>query len=217
MTATGPLRSRDVRFEVVDDLPGEFAERLVEAFHCRPEELFHIGLTGGACARRCYEELAHHGETQIDWWLVDAWWVDEADLHPDHPDSHYGMARTVLFDAIGAAYALHPLAPRPADAAAEATEVALPERLDVLHLDLRPDGSLVCGAGRHLPLAVAERADVVIVTAEGAGCRAALQAARDGADVPGTRLASARQMWLADRAAAGPADGGGTRSTAGFS
>ena len=198
MTSTGPLRSRDVCFDVVDDLAGEFAERLVEAFHCRPGELFHVGLTGGSCARRCYEELAHHGETQIDWWLVDAWWVDEVDLHPDHPDSHYGMARAVLFDAIGAAYALHPLG-RPT---AEATELPLPDRLDVLHLDLRPDGGLVC-AGRHLPLVVAERSDVVIITAEGVGCRAALQAVRAGADVPGARLTATRQMWLADRAAAG--------------
>ncbi|MPY92013.1 MAG: hypothetical protein GEV08_02810 [Acidimicrobiia bacterium] len=193
-----PARSGQVTFEVVDDLAGEFAERLVEAFHSRPGQLFQLGLTGGACARRCYEQLAQHAETQIDWWLVDAWWVDELDLHLDEPDSHYGMARAVLFDVIGAAYALHPLAPDAAEAAA-----LLPDRLDVVHLDLGPDGSLFSAGGRRLPEAVTERADVVLVTVAGSDRRDALRAVRAGENVPAARLVADRQVWLVERAAAG--------------
>lgn len=196
MSAPSPRRSAIASFEVVDDLAAEFAERLVEAFHCRPGELFRIGLTGGPCARRCYEQLAQHGETQIDWWLVDAWWVDEPG-EPDRPDSHYGMARAVLFDAVGAAYALHPLRPLP-----EGADPPLPDHLDVLHLDLRPDGTLMSGEGRRLPITITSRADVVVITAAGTECRGALEAVRNGEDVPGARLGGARQVWLADRDAA---------------
>jgi hypothetical protein len=188
----GPQRAGWVTFEQVDDLAGEFAERLVEAFHARPGELFHVGLTGGACARRCYEALARHAETQIDWWLVEAWWVDEAGAGPDDPESHYGMARAVLFDAIGAAYALHPLGPGD-------EPPPLPDRLDLLHLDLRPDGSLFSAGGRRLPDDVAERADVVVVTVRGGECAEALRAVQAGEAVPGARLATSRQVWLVER------------------
>ena len=62
---------------VVDDLPGEFAERVIEAFHARPGEGFSMALSGGDTARRCYERLAADGADQIDWWQVDIYWSDE--------------------------------------------------------------------------------------------------------------------------------------------
>ncbi len=182
-------------FDVVDDLAAEFAERVVEAFHYRDGELFHLGLTGGACARRCYEQLARHGETQIDWWRVDTWWVDEADVPPDHPDSHYGMARAVLFDAVGAAYALHPLLSPAGEAPDE-----LPGRLDVVHLDLRPDGSLL--GARRLPTAVLARARTAVITASGIECREAVKALRQGRQDPVNLVPCAQQMWLVERDAA---------------
>ena len=40
---------------VVDDVPAEFAERVIEAFHSRPDESFCMALSGGDTARRCYE------------------------------------------------------------------------------------------------------------------------------------------------------------------
>ena len=62
---------------VVDDVPGEFAERVIEAFHSRPGDAFSLGLSGGETARRCYERLAADGAEQIDWWAVDVYWGDE--------------------------------------------------------------------------------------------------------------------------------------------
>ena len=56
---------------VVDDVPAEFGERVIEAFHGRPDEGFSIGLSGGETARQCYERLAADGSDQIDWWQVD--------------------------------------------------------------------------------------------------------------------------------------------------
>ena len=97
-------------FEVVDDLPGEFAERVVEAYHYRAAERFGMALSSGDVAQHCYERLAQHAEAQIDWWLVELW-VPEVDL-----------ARQALLNRVGAAYAVHSLpasAPGSASSAGE--------------------------------------------------------------------------------------------------
>jgi 6-phosphogluconolactonase len=73
---------------VVDDVPAEFAERITEAFHRRPDEMFSIALSGGETARRCYEQLAADAADQIDWWQVDVYWSDERCVPPDHADSN---------------------------------------------------------------------------------------------------------------------------------
>ncbi|HEV7763126.1 MAG TPA: 6-phosphogluconolactonase, partial [Acidimicrobiales bacterium] len=62
---------------IVDDVPGEFAERVIEAFHRRPNDGFSFTLSGGDTARRCYERLADDAGNQIDWWKVDVYWGDE--------------------------------------------------------------------------------------------------------------------------------------------
>ena len=62
---------------VVDDVPGEFAERVIEAFHSRPNDAFSFALSGGELARQSYERLADDAGSQIDWWKVDIYWGDE--------------------------------------------------------------------------------------------------------------------------------------------
>ena len=78
---------------VVDDVPGEFAERVIEAFHSRPGEDFSLALSGGETARRCYERLATIGGEQIDWWQVDVYWGDERCVPPDHEESNERLGR----------------------------------------------------------------------------------------------------------------------------
>ena len=46
---------------IVDDVAGEFAERVIEYFHSRPSDMFSIALSGGETARQCYERLATDG------------------------------------------------------------------------------------------------------------------------------------------------------------
>ncbi|MEZ5233970.1 MAG: 6-phosphogluconolactonase [Acidimicrobiales bacterium] len=125
---------------VVSDVAGEFAERVVEAFHCRPGELFGLALTGGAVAAECYERLATHGETQIDWWQVELFLADECRVDPDHVDSHERLIRLMLLDRVGAAHLVHPL--RDDRTLAAAAEALQGRSLDVVHLDLGPDGRL---------------------------------------------------------------------------
>jgi hypothetical protein len=181
MTSVEPPPSRT--YQVVDDIEGEFAERVVEAFHYRPDELFRLVLTAGDVARRCYERLAVHAETQIDWWLVDVWTHD------------IELARHTLLDQVGAAYALHDLlvddaAPPPAPHEVRRTHA------DVVHLDLGPDGTLIG------PVPPGWTPALVIVTACGAGCTRALADIRAGAEVPVNQLRGRNVVILADRAAA---------------
>lgn len=214
---------RAQRLEIVPDVAGEFAERVVEAFHYRPDERFSLALCGGPVAAQCYERLAFHAETQIDWWAVEVFWADECLVPPDHVDSHERLARDILLDRVGAAFALHPL--RSADAVAAAAAELAARRLDVVHLDLGPDGRLSSlfpgvpateafgptvdptGLAAHRRYTIGydavDQAASVLITAVGAGVREALAAALAGDDVPANRLANPNITWLVDRAAAG--------------
>ena len=124
---------------VVDDVPAEFSERVIEAFHGRPDEGFCMAVSGGETARRCYERLAADGADQIDWWQVDVYWGDERCVPPDHPDSNERLVREALLQRVGAANAVYPMrceeGPDPYQ-----QRVAELGRLDVIHLGLGEDG-----------------------------------------------------------------------------
>ena len=81
---------------VVDDVAGEFAERVVEAYHGRPNEGFSLALSGGTTARHCYERLAEDAGQQIDWWTVDVYWGDERCVPLDDEASNYRLGREAL-------------------------------------------------------------------------------------------------------------------------
>jgi 6-phosphogluconolactonase len=214
---------------VVDDVPGEFAERVIEAFHNRPGEDFSLFLSGGQTARRCYERLAVDGADQIDWWQVDVYWGDERCVPPDHPDSNERLGREALLERVGAANAVYPMR---CDAGADAYQqrVAALGRFDLVHLGLGPDGhvaSLFPGSpaldadpgrlvtmnhdpsGRNpyermtLTLAGLARARLILVTVEGEAKRDAMARVCAGDETcPGARLRAERIVWLADPAGA---------------
>jgi 6-phosphogluconolactonase len=216
--------------KVVDDVPGEFSERVVEAFLHRPGDGFSLVLSGGGTARRCYERLAADGADQLDWWQVDIYWGDERCVPPDDPDANERLGREALLERVGAANAVYPMrcddGPDPYQ-----QRVAQAGRLDLVHLGLGPDGhtaSLFPGStaldadpgrlvvmnedpsGRNvhrrmtLTFSAIARARLVIVTVEGESKRDAFAAVRRGdADMPASRIAADRVLWLVDPAAAG--------------
>ncbi|MGH9187562.1 MAG: 6-phosphogluconolactonase, partial [Acidimicrobiales bacterium] len=124
---------------VIDDVPGEFAERVIECYHARPNDSFSIALSGGETARRCYERLAEDAGTQIDWWKVDVYWSDERCVPADHPDSNYHLAREALLDRVGAANATYPMR---CDEGADPYQLRVGAlgRFDLVHLGLGADG-----------------------------------------------------------------------------
>jgi len=212
---------------VVDDVPGAFAERVVEAYHARPNDGFSFALSGGSTARACYERLAADAETAIDWWKVDFYWGDERCVPHDDPDSNYLLAREALLDRVGAANATHLM--RCAEVDAYQLRLGDLGRIDLIHLGLGPDGhtaslfpqsaALDADPGRLVTLntdplgnnphqrmtltfAGIARARMVVVTVAGEEKADALARVARGDDVPAARLTADRIIWLADAAAA---------------
>jgi 6-phosphogluconolactonase len=214
---------------VVDDVPGEFAERVIEAFHSRPNDGFSVALSGGDTARHCYETLADAAGSQIDWWKVDIYWGDERCVPLDDPASNYHLAREALLDRVGAANATFPMR---CDEGADPYQLRIGElgRFDVVHLGLGPDGhtaSLFPGStgldadpGRLVVLnddplghnphprmtltySGIARARLVLVTVVGTSKRDALARVFAGADVPAGHIGGDQVVWLADPDAAG--------------
>jgi 6-phosphogluconolactonase len=215
---------------VVDDVPAEFSERVVEAFHNRPGESFALAVSGGDTARRCYQRLAADGADNLDWWQVDIYWGDERCVPPDHPDSNERLVRETLLQRVGAANAVHPMrceeGPDPYQ-----QKVAAVRRFDLVHLGLGADGhtaSLFPGStaleadpgrlvvmnedptGRNphhrmtLTYSGIARSRLVVFTVEGESKRDALAAVRAGdPDCPAARVRAERIVWLVDPAAAG--------------
>jgi len=215
---------------VVDDVPGEFSAQVVDAFLHRPGDTFSLVLSGGGTARRCYERLAADGADQLDWWQVDVYWGDERCVPPADPDSNERLGREALLERVGAANAVYPMrcddGPDPYQ-----QRVAQAGPFDLVHLGLGPDGhtaSLFPGStaldadpgrlvvlnedptGRNvhrrmtLTFSALARARLAVVTVEGESKRDAFAAVRRGdPDVPATRIAADRVLWLVDPAAAG--------------
>ncbi len=215
---------------VVDDVPGEFAERVIEAFHSRPNDAFSFAVSGGHTARRCYERLADDAGNQIDWWKVDVYWGDERCVPLDDESSNYRLVREALLERVGAVNANDPMR---CDEGADPYQLRLGElgRIDVVHLGLGADGHTASlfpdspgldadpgrlvvmnddprGRNRHprmtLTLAGIARARLVLVTVVGERKREAFArvAAGDGS-APASRVRADHVIWIADPAAAG--------------
>ena len=213
---------------VVDDVAGEFAERVIECFHARPGDNFSFFLSGGQTARQCYERLADDGAESIDWWAVDAFWGDERCVPLDHPDSNYGMARVSLLERVGAANAVYPMR---CEEGPDPYQLKVGElgRLDLVHLGLGTDGhtaslfpdspALSADPGRlvvlnddpngrnpyqrmTLTFSGISRARLVIFTVSGEEKREAMQKVVDGADIPAAHVTAERIVWLVDPSAA---------------
>lgn len=213
---------------VVDDVPGEFSERVIAAFNSRPDEDFSIALSGGDTARRCYERLAAESLSRMDWWMVDVYWGDERCVPPDDPASNERLGRQALLERVGAAHAVHPMR---CDEGADPYQLRVGElgRFDVVHLGLGPDGHTASlfpgspaldadpgllvvmnvdptGANPYprmtLTFSGLARARLALFTVMGEDKRDAMQRVFDGDDVPAARVRAEQVVWLVDPAAA---------------
>jgi 6-phosphogluconolactonase len=205
------------------DLAGEFADRVIEAFHTRPEENFTMALTGVGNVETCYKRLADLGSREIDWWRVDVYWTEDFCVSRDEPGSSYRVVMENLLQRVGAANAVYPL---DCTSGAQSYQLRLADlgKLDLVVLSLRPDGGLaglppvfdpsqsepgelVCqieeadGNPGVLTLTPAglSRARLAIVTVAGDGPKAAFDALLRGkADKasPALSLRAERVLWM---------------------
>jgi 6-phosphogluconolactonase len=118
---------------------------------------FTVALPGGSVATTFFPGLA---PLPVDWSAVDFFWGDERAVPPEHPDSNYGLARSLWLDPAGVpAERVHRMrADAPdldgaaADYAAGLERVAgRPPRLDLVLLGVGPDGH-VCSLFPGHPL-----------------------------------------------------------------
>ena len=222
------VRSVNGELIIVDDVPGAFARRVIDAFTARTDDEFCIALSGGATARECYERLAEDGAASIDWWRVNVYWGDERCVPGNHPDSNQLLGRQALLERVGAANAVYPMR---CEDGPDAYQLRVGElgKFDVVHLGLGPDGhtaslfpessGLDADPGRlvvlnrdplgHNPhdrmtltFSGIARSRLVLFTVAGEAKQSAMQAIADGADLPAARVRGDRVVWLVDPAAA---------------
>lgn len=211
----------------VGDVPAAFCDVVAEAWESRTGPLFTIALSGGETARRCYEALAAHADSPVDWSEVRVVWGDERCVPLDHEESNHRLAQEALLRSVGPVAEIHPM---DCDVADDYDRLIARLDIDVIHLGLGPDAhtaslfpespALDAPADRYvvpnedplgnnpLPrltftttaIAAGRR---VVVTVEGGSKREALDRVRAGDDVPAARIDAPGVVWLTDPAAAG--------------
>ncbi|MCO8128765.1 6-phosphogluconolactonase [Acidimicrobiia bacterium EGI L10123] len=212
---------------IVGDVAAAFCDVVADAWESRTGEVFTIALSGGETARRCYEALARHADTPVDWSEVRVVWGDERCVPLDHEDSNHRLAQESLLRSVGPVAEIHPMQCDVADAY---DRLIAGIDVDVIHLGLGPDAhtaslfpespALDAPADRFvvpnedplgnnpIPRLTFTRAAIaagrtVVVTVEGASKREALDRVRSGEDVPAARIDRPGVVWLTDPAAAG--------------
>ena len=83
---------------------GELAERfsalLMERIVLSVEGRFDLAISGGSTPQVVFKALAAKYADSPLWQNTHFWWVDERMVHPDHPESNFGVANRLLFSKI---------------------------------------------------------------------------------------------------------------------
>ncbi len=87
------------RFTDLEELSHSAADFVLESAESAVAEknLFSLVLSGGSTPRRLYELLV---EVRLPWERTHLFWGDERCVPPDHPDSNYNLAHTVLISKV---------------------------------------------------------------------------------------------------------------------
>jgi 6-phosphogluconolactonase len=193
---------------VVDDVAVAFADLVVEE---APES---VALSGGSLAHRCYETLAAR---DVDWRGVTVYFGDERVVPVGSDDSNEGMARRLLLDRAKPTV-VHSMVGLGAAAYDELVRSVPP--IELVHLGMGPDGhtaSLFPGAPQldvtdryvvdagddahphpriTFTFPAIARSQLAVVTVAGEEKRDAWARLQRGDDVPASRIAASRVIWL---------------------
>jgi 6-phosphogluconolactonase len=226
-----PVSPGPAHIRVVDDVPGAFAQVVMDAFARRRRPRFSMFASGGETARLCYERLADDGAAAVDWSLVDLYMGDERCVPLDDPDANQDLVRRALIDRVAPMGSFHPMSCGDPDAFQRLLEpLVAQDAVDLVHLGFGPDGhtaslfpsSSALDAGPDtlvalnsdpqernphermtLTLAAINRAHLAVFTVSGPSKHAAWDALTAGQDLPAARVKARDVLWLIDPAAAG--------------
>jgi 6-phosphogluconolactonase len=139
--------------ELAEAAAGEYARGAAPAI--RERGVYNVALSGGPISKRVHAVIARGHRDRLDWERIHHFLVDERNVPPEHPDSHYGMGYRALFSKLPAPpwnvhrWALNEFDPA---RAAEYGESILRShfslgpfgapRFDFVLLELGPDGSV---------------------------------------------------------------------------
>jgi 6-phosphogluconolactonase len=209
-------------FADVDDLDAAAAEFVAQSARSAvaANGAFHFAVSGG---RTPWRMLSRLHELEVPWSQTVVYQVDERIAPPDDPARNL----THLVEVLGDVATIEPMPVNDADleVAAASYGATLPERLDLVHLGLGPDGHtaslvpddpvldvrdrLVAVTGGYqgyrrmtLTLAALARAEQILWLVTGADKRDALKQLVEGdVSIPAGRVEAAHSLIMADRSA----------------
>lgn len=71
-------------------------QHLLKLMDDEPDRVFHIALSGGSTPALMFDLWANEYEDYTPWNRMRIYWVDERCVPPEHSDSNYGIARSLL-------------------------------------------------------------------------------------------------------------------------
>lgn len=95
-----------ISFPDAESLAKEAARRFLEKIksHAPRKEKFIVALSGGRITKTFFQNIVEQAkETNEDFTGVSFFWADERCVPPDHPESNYRLARSLLLDPLGIA------------------------------------------------------------------------------------------------------------------
>lgn len=199
-----------MRVVVAEDLAELASEWIAE--RSAGTDPFRLALAGGSTPKAVYERLA---SLDLEWHRWHLWWGDERLVPSDHADSNERMAREALLNRVAIPEEqIHPL---------RSTEVALPDRFDLVLLGIGADGHTASlfpgdpGLDAVEPIIRVERPDhprlsltfpvvngarAAAFLVSGGGKREVLGRVLAGeSQLPASRVAAQETLVLADQAA----------------
>lgn len=87
-------------FKNPEDLADRVSDMIMSWVALSRGSRFHIALSGGSTPNLLFKALASKYSDSVRWQKIHFWWVDERMVHPDDPESNYGVANKLLFSQI---------------------------------------------------------------------------------------------------------------------
>ena len=77
-----------------------FAKEFYKIVNDSNQKRFDIALSGGETPKILFQHLSSKYREKLPWQRLHFWWGDERCVAPDHEDSSFGVANSLLFSKI---------------------------------------------------------------------------------------------------------------------